>query len=519
MIRLTRSCTALSVLFVSGAGFAQTTTAPAAQPAASSPAATVQLGVASQAALVPPLPPPPSRAGLVPPPPPPPPPVTYTDAPPPFPPPPPGSPAAGDPDGEAHHGHRHGRWQGGPAEPSEWKFELHGVAGVSFYVQDTPQFVLNGQGPLLALGEPGGNLTTGADIRQSRFNFSVAGPRVIGAVPKAVLEIDLFGLNSPGGYGEVSVYSRVRLAYAEMSWHHDVLRLGQDHELILFVPDSVGHMAYPVTYFNGMIGWREPGVGYFHTIPVDRSKLELAVQVIESDWQNPADFGSATTQDLNVDYGQLSGWPGGEARVKFTSEHVMAFVAGHFNHVAGSQAGNLLVPPTTTLLNGTTVSAVPTRDWNVAAGVAAIKLTGGGFSLAVSAYGGKNLGPLLGDLLQFPSSNDVREWGGWAQLGYDVLRHLNLSVIGGIARPNDSDLKASLAGCGPHTFACSVRSASSMFGGMVRYQRSGFMVGPEFYHVVVKNIDQTGNGAPSGQNAVDGIVDANQFMLSGMYQF
>ena len=214
-------------------------------------------------------------------------------------------------------------------------------------------------------------------------------------------------------------------------------------------------------------------------------------------------------QDLNVDYGQLSGWPGGEARVKFTSEHVMAFVAGHFNHVAGTQAGNLLAPPT----------PVPTRDWDVAAAVAGLKITGGGFSLAVSAYGGKNLGPLLGDLLQFPSSNDISEWGGWAQIGYDVLRHLNLSVIGGIARPKVSDLQASLVGCGPQTFPCSARAASSMFGGMIRYQRSGFMVGPEFYHVVVKNIDQTGNGAASGQNAVDGIVDANQFMLSGMYQF
>jgi hypothetical protein len=473
MIHLARCGTLMSVLLTSGVGVAQTS-APAGAPPASTPPGITLLPVDAP------------TAGMVTPPP-----VVVVAPPPAFPsmivpevPPP-------------------------PPVPPEWKFELHGFAGVSFYVQDTPQFVLNGQGPLLALGEPGGNLTTGADIRQSRFNFSVAGPRVLGAVPKAVLEIDLFGLNSPGGYGEVSVYSRVRLAYAEMAWRHDVLRFGQDHELILMVPDSMGHMAYPVTYFNGMIGWREPGVGYFHTIPIDSSKLELALQVIKSDWQNPADFGTATTQDLDVDYGQLSGWPGGEARVKFTSEHVTAFVAGHFNHVAGTQAGNLLVAPT----------SAPTRDWDVAAGVAAIKVSGGGFSLAVSAYGGKNLGPLLGDLLQFPSSNDISEWGGWAQVGYDILHHLNLSVIGGLARPNESDLKQSLAGCSPQTFACSVRAASSMVGGMVRYQQSGFMFGPEFYHVVMKNIDQTGAGVASGQNAADGVVDANQFMLSGMYQF
>ena len=101
----------------------------------------------------------------------------------------------------------------------DWQFAFHGLAGVSFYVQDTPTFVLNGDGPLLALTKPASGFTTGADIRQSRFNFSVAGPKVLGgATPKAVLEIDFFGLNSPGGYGEVSVYSRVRLAYAELNW-------------------------------------------------------------------------------------------------------------------------------------------------------------------------------------------------------------------------------------------------------------------------------------------------------------
>jgi hypothetical protein len=376
-------------------------------------------------------------------------------------------------------------------------------------VQDTPQFVLNGQGPMLVLGEPGGNLTTGADIRQSRFNFSVAGPKVLHATPKAVLEIDLFGLNSPGGYGEVSVYSRVRLAYAELAWHHDVLRLGQDNELILFTPESMGHMAFPVTYFNGMLGWREPGFGYFHTFPIDSSKLELAAQVIKSDWQNPADFGSATTQDLDLDYGQLSGYPGVEGRIKYSSEHVTAFVAGHFNHVAGTQAANLLIPPTT----------IPSRDWDVAAGVAGVKVTGGGFWLSASAYGGKNLGPLLGNLLQFPITNDIAEWGGWTQVGYEVIKHLSLSAVGGLARPNEGDLEKSLSGCGPKTFACSVRAQSSMVGGMVRYQIKGFMFGPEYYHVVAKNIDQNGNGVASGAKAVDGVIDANQFMLSGFYQF
>jgi hypothetical protein len=390
----------------------------------------------------------------------------------------------------------------------DWKFGFHGLVGVSLYIQDTPTFVLNGQGPLLPLSKPGGGSTTGADIRQSRFNFSVAGPKVLGgATPKAVLEIDLFGLNGPGGYGEVSAYSRVRLGYAELNWGNDVLRFGQDHNLILGVlPESIGHQAYPVTYFNGLIGWREPGIGYFHTIPLGESKLELALQLNKSDWENPTDFGDSTVNDLNVDYGQLSGWLGAEARVKYTSEHVMGFVAGHYNHVEGSHAGDLVAPPMT----------IPNRNWDVEAGVVGVKVTGAGFTVAANAYDGKNLGPLLGALLQFPGTNDVAEWGGWIQAGYAITSHFNVSAIGGTSRPKASDISKAVANGG---LAPSGRSANSVIGGMVRYQEGGFAIGPEYYHVIAKDILANGTGAPSGAGAPNGVIDVNQFMMSGVFFF
>jgi len=456
-MRLAIPCTGLSVLLASATTLAQT--APAPMPAASPAPLAVAAAPAAPAPAMP-----------------------LAEAPPaPSPPPPP----APEP------------------EPSEWKLALHGFVGASFYVQDSPAFVLNGQGPLLALAQPGGGITTGADIRQSRFNFSVTGPKVLEGVPKAVLEIDLFGLNSPGGYGEVSVYSRVRLAYAELSWGNDVLRVGQDHELILaMTPESMGHIAYLSTYFNGQLGWREPGAGYYHTIPIDTSKLELAVQVNKADWQNPADFGTASTQDLNVDYGQLSGLPAVEARVKFTSENVTAFLAGHYNRVAGSKAAELVIQPTAPAAN-------PTRDWDVMAGVAGIKVKGGGFSLAVSGYAGKNLGPLLGEELQFFTTNDVREWGGWAQAMYRFTKHFDLSMVGGLARLNTADVAANGGG----------RAESSMVGGMARFQSSGFAFGPEYFHIIDKNIDKNGNGAASGPQATGGVIDANQGLLTAQYTF
>jgi hypothetical protein len=274
----------------------------------------------------------------------------------------------------------------------DWKLAFHGFAGGSFYVQDTPAFVFNGQGPLIPLSKPAYGYTTGADIRQTRFSLAISGPKVLGATPKALIEMDFFGLNGPGGYGEVSVLPRLRLAYTELNWGNDIIRIGQDHELIIgLTPESIGHQAYPVTYFNGFIGWREPGIGYYHTIPTgEESKLELALQVIKSDWENPADFGSSSIEDLNVDFGQLSGWPGVEARIKFSSPNVMAFVAGHYNHVEGSHAETIAVPPGVFMYGGAVgISGPPSRDWDVYAGTAGFKVTGAGLTLAANAYYGR----------------------------------------------------------------------------------------------------------------------------------
>jgi hypothetical protein len=384
----------------------------------------------------------------------------------------------------------------------DWKFGFHGIVGSSFYVQDNATYVFNGQGPLLALAKGNGDFTTGADVRQSRFNFSLAGPKVFsGATPKAVVEIDFFGGYGAGGYGEVSIFPRLRLAYAELNWGNDVIRFGQDHELILgMIPEGMGHMAFPVTYFNGMIGWREPGIGYFHTIPMgEGSKLELALQVIKSDWQNPADFGTNNLAYLNVDLGQLSGYPGFEGRVKYSSDLITAYVAGHYNKVMGTHAGDVVAGPGTP---GNPLMGVPTQNIDVWAAVAGVKLQASGLVIAANAYYGTNLGAFLGEQLQFAiGPNDVHEFGVWGEAGYNFSKNFNAYIIGGTSQPDKTDSQKD----------GNTRLNSSVVGGMVRYQDGGFAVGPEFYHTIANSLDpMTGNTTE---------IDANQFMLSGMYFF
>ncbi|MDR3607045.1 MAG: hypothetical protein P4M08_06670 [Oligoflexia bacterium] len=380
---------------------------------------------------------------------------------------------------------------------SDFKFELHGFVGASGYVQDTPGFYLNGQGPLLLTNEPSSSgTTTGFDVRQTRLNFSVAGPTILnGATPKGVVEIDFFNLQGPGGYGEVSAVPRLRLAYGEFNWGDTVVHVGQDWEL-LFVdqPASLGHMAYPVTFYSGSVFWREPGVSVFHTIETGSSKLEVSGQVLKSDWESPTN-GGAVANYPNADLGQLSGVPGVEARVKWTDEAKNdAYIAGHWNKVDASHAGGLPVAQT------------PSRDFSVVVGKVGGQYQLANFTLKGELYTGKNLAPLYGEQGQFLTASDVHESGGWAQLSYQICPEYSAHVLYGTSRSSVSDVQA----------AGGNRYQSSVYGGMVEYKVGAFAMGPEFYHVVGKQLNGTSS---NNTGAADGVLDGNQYMLTAEYFF
>ena len=297
------------------------------------------------------------------------------------------------------------------------KFEFHGIIGTSTYYQSTPNFLLNGQGPLLVTSQSKQAPTFGADARETRLSFAAIGHSIMnGATPRGFVEADFFGMNSPGSYGEVSVVPRLRLAFAELSWDHTIVRAGQDWQLLnANAPLTLGHIAFPF-YSAGFIGWREPGMGVFHTLDLGESKIEIAGQVLKSDWQSPYDFGLSTTNDKNVDFGQLSGEPGLEARVKWTKDAHQAYIVAHWNHVASSQAPQL----TNTGADTITASATSLRDFDVLAVKVGGKTKIANVTIQGEVYNGQNLGPLLGDLLQFPITNDVHEMGGWLQAGYSI---------------------------------------------------------------------------------------------------
>jgi hypothetical protein len=375
----------------------------------------------------------------------------------------------------------------GGAAAQDVKFEFHGFVGGSVYTENAALSSGGGAAAWVVTGEPTQDKGVfGGDVRQTRLNFSLTGPQVFeDATPRAFAEIDFFGGNTAGGFGDISIAPRLRIAFAELKLAKTgtMVRAGQDHDLILGIvlPATVGHVAFPLSYQAGSVGWRRPGLAVYQTLPVGGMKVELAASVGRSGWSGATAAESAL--------GMASGLPSFQGRVKLQGKIFEAFVAGHFNRidVDGQGADGDAELDTTAVTAGGKVSYM-------------------GATLAGAGYMGKNLAPLAGNLLQWQPSAalldpagpiDVNEIGAWAQLGYNITPTISAWALHGFANPDDEDL----------TKATLTRSRNSITSGMLRYQSKGYSAGLEY---TMFRTSYTNVAEP---------LEGNQVMLSGMYFF
>jgi len=376
----------------------------------------------------------------------------------------------------------------GSASAQDAKFEFHGFVGGSVYTEDGAFNTNGGSAAWVVTGEPTTDAGVfGGDVRQTRLNFSLTGPQIFeGATPRGFAEIDFFGGNSPGGFGDISIYPRLRVAYAELKLAktNTMVRAGQDHDLVLGIvlPQTVGHVAFPLSYQAGTIGWRRPGLAVYQTVPVANMKLELAASIGRSGWSGA----TAAEERLGV----ASGLPSFQGRAKLQGKTFEAFVAGHFSRIDVSGQG---VGGSSTELDTTAVTA-------------GAKVTYMGATLAGAGYFGKNLGPLAGNLLQWQPTAaltgpngpvDINEVGGWAQAGYNITPQISAWLLAGFANPDDQDLAD----------ATLTRGRNVTTSGMLRYQAKGYSAGLEY---TMFRTSYLGAADP---------LKANQLMLSGMYFF
>ncbi len=377
-----------------------------------------------------------------------------------------------------------------------FKFEAHGFLTTTAYYQTTPGLLLNGSGFLLAQNNKKAD-TLGFDIRQSRLSLQASGPTLFGGTqPQVYGEIDFFGTNSPGGYGEVNVIPRLRLIYLEFNWDKLMLRIGQDWQLLnAMVPTSLAHTAFPF-YGSGYIAWREPGISGFYTLDSNSSKLELAAQLLKSDWENPYAFGLSTQNNKNVDAGQLSGLPGIEARVKWTNPNSRLFLVGHYNRVALTRTTELPYVSNTDTITKTS----PLRDFDVVAFKIGGAFQKGDLTLKTEFYYGKNLAPLLGNLIQFEIEKDIHEVGGWLQLGYNFNERWSGIATVSTSQPNLDDV-ADLNS----TSTLQSRLKNNVEAILFQYKEGNFVAGPEIFFIHTQFVSSK--------------VDNTQATMTGRYNF
>jgi hypothetical protein len=436
--------------------------------------------------------------------------------------------------------------QGKPTEPPKptpppVKFEFHGFVSGSVYAQDANLGVSEGQhtlyvnAPTRTLPAPNTDrLVTGGDVRQSRFNFSLAGPQVFGgATPKAVLEFDWFGGFGSGSFGSVSLAPRLRLAYAELNWGAHRIQFGQNLDLTFaMAPTSLSHIAQPIGYGTGNIGWRRPGIFGFHTFG-EKSGMngELAWEVGRSQWQDAA-AGSAANPPATVGatgignntctpnnpvantgdpygncLGNASGLPAVQVRLTLANSTMFsAFTAVHWNRVDRSG-----VNANETRTGGIS-SDLDVLAWNVGA-----KAVTGPLTLAATGFTGKNLGPLVGSIVgQFTPINrgDVHEMGGWVQAGYNFTKELSLWGFIGVDKPNRNDATA----------ANFTRLQNVTSSGMLQYRDGGYAIGLEYFHFYTTTrippvAASAGPPPVAAQPAIVQGLSGNQVVLSGNYFF
>jgi hypothetical protein len=395
--------------------------------------------------------------------------------------------------------------------PSPWKFEFHGFVTGSMYYQD--QVFANGQGQGLWVAAPtptnlakcrisglfnscpavvaptatsagGGAATTtdgllSGDVRNSRFSFSMAGPKVFtDAQPRAYLEFDFFGLNGSGTFGTEQPLPRLRVGYTELKFGDTNIQVGQQNQLVVQqIPGSISHIANPVTYQAGTIGWRTPGIRITQVVPMGDMKLTFAAEVVKNKWNREAQnagTGNATSPSL-IGEGEASGLPmfQGLARVDGKSGDIAytGYLVGVYHTIDLSGFGGSVFVP---------VAAAGKKELTGYVAEVGGKVTFAPVSLAFNAYTGKATGNMLGSMLIF---GDVKDMGYWASLSGNLTKEFSVTLTYGANTPDKADMRkwgGSLPSVSPNN---SVRLANSMGGGMIKYQEGGYALALEGYQL------------------------------------
>ncbi|WP_109124660.1 hypothetical protein [Dyella sp. C11] len=387
---------------------------------------------------------------------------------------------------------------------------LHGFIDATVFTQDkTFSNYGNGQNAELPAPPTAANKAngytgslSGADVRNTRFWLDFTGARLNDNWNgSGRLEMDFFGGNNgTGAYAQQQPLPRLRQAYMDINnptWGTTV-RIGQMWDLMFPLentPTSLSHIAFPLGYGQGIVGWRYPGVIVMQDLNhgSDGVKWRFDVAVLEGNWSGPQNAaGTSTINYLNG--GAANFKPQVEARLHAQGSDWLAYLTAHYSEIDLHGVGD--------------ITAKPPRDNLQSIGY---DLGGqwkpGPWTFKGLVYTGKALGEIFGAMSQF---GNIKEAGGFAQASYNFTPKWSVNGFFAAARPNRDDVMAwTAAGTAAAPGVGLLRNNMSALS--LQYASGNYELGVEWIYDDVRY--QLKNSASSQT------TNGNQVSFSGMYKF
>ena len=368
---------------------------------------------------------------------------------------------------------------------------FHGFIDATAFSQTKSYTYGNGQNAEYPVPGSLGNLS-GVDVRNTRFWFDLTGAKLAGNwTGGARLEMDFFGGNNgTGAYSQQQPIPRLRQAYMVLNnpVSGSTIKIGQQWDLMFpldDLPESLSHIAFPLGYGAGIIGWRFPGIAYSQDLNhgSDGPQWRVDVGAYEGNWDGPG----SNTNYLTA--GNAGFRPQIEAKLRVEqAKEWMLFVAGHYSQINLSGVGGAEPAPIT-------------RQFSSEAFEAGGAWTPGPWVLRSVLYTGKGIGEIFGDLSQF---GDIKDKGGYVQGGYKFTSNWSANLFYGISKPNANDVVRWMG-----NGATGLLKAHS-YAANVEYTVGDYSFALEWIHAIL-------NTTTNGTNRVD--TSGNQVNLSAYYKF
>lgn len=306
---------------------------------------------------------------------------------------------------------------------------MNGFMDTTLFSQNQNFLFGNGQNAELPTSSTSQSFS-GFDVRNTRLWWDITGPAFAdGWQSKGHLEADFFGgFNGTGPYSSSQATPRLRQAMFTVTSPDgsSSVSVGQQWDLMFplySVPVSLTHIAFPLGFGTGMIGWRYPGVVWSKNLTDSQapSMWRLDLGAFSGQWNGP---GAAGTNTNFQSAGNVGLRPQIEGRLYYQSGDITTYGALHFSH------------QDLTGVTGTTPTPISSSisSWAATVGWA---WHPGSWSLAGAVYDGKGIGQLFASMAQF---GDISTKGAYVQGGYKFTSNWAAYLTYATDRPNNADV-------------------------------------------------------------------------------